>query len=141
MNERKIIRTDFWVQAILFACIVVPFLIWLLAGKSETNFLQCIVSFLVLLAWQFFSGIQMAAELGRWYRGISSACLLIGLVLGIVLLSMDLPTGGWITFYLMPITVATNLIIGVIDFQKYERTQLREKIGNEHILDSGDLFP
>lgn len=138
MNKRKIIRTDFLVQAILFACTVVSVGIWLALGSS--NYMVCVVIFLMLLSWQFFSGIYIAAELGRWYRGALPMLLLVGLVVSILLLAFGIPMGIFAAFGLAPVIAIANFVVGLVDFRQYQESQIPKKIGDERILDSGDLF-
>ena len=138
MNQRRIIRTDFWVQSILFGGTVVSLVIWLRLGSP--NEVICLSAFLLLLSWQFFSGIFIAAELGRWYRGALPICLLLALVLSILLLAAGLPTGVFAAFGLAPIIALTNFAVGFADYRQYGRHLFYQKFGDERILDSGDLF-
>jgi len=138
MNQRKIIRTDFWVQSILFGGTVVSLVVWLRLGSP--NEVICLSAFLLLLSWQFFSGIFIAAELRRWYRGALPICLLLAMVLSILLLTAGLPTGVFAAFGLAPVIALANFAVGFADYQQNRERIFPGQFENDHILDSGDLF-
>lgn len=137
MDKRKMIRTDAILQSVLLGLTVVALGLWFWLETANYHF---VVMFLVLLSWQFFSGVYIAVELKRWYRAALPASLLIAFVLGILLIAVGLPLGVWVVLGLTPIISITNYVVGLIDFQSTKKYKSFLSIQDDRILDSGDLF-
>lgn len=138
MNQRRILRTDLIVQCVFLSLFAIALLLWLALGL--VNYLAGTSAFLLLLSWQFFSGIYIAAELKWWYRGAIPMALLMVMVVSILLIALGMRTGVLLVFGLAPVIAIANFIVSIMDFQKSNRkiTLVNKKI--EGILDSEEIF-
>lgn len=138
MNQRKILRTDLIVQCTFLSLFALVMLLWLVAGV--VNYIAGTSVFLLLLSWQFFSGIYIAAELKWWYRGAIPVALLVVMVLSILLIALGLRTGVLLAFGLAPVIAIVNFLVSVLDFQKSNKNITAVNKSSEKILDSEEIF-
>lgn len=138
MNPRKILQTDLLLQGILSSMVVIALAFWWWVGLS--GYWLAVAAFLCLLSWQFFSGIYIAIELRRWYRGALPMCLLGALVISILLMVMGTPMGVITVFGAAPVISVVNLVVCIIDFQHNRKALQSLRARNERILDSNEIF-
>lgn len=138
MNQRRILRTDLIVQCIFLSLLGIALLFWLALGL--VSYLAGTSAFLLLLSWQFFSGIYIASELKWWYRGAIPMALLVAMVMSILLIALGMRMGILLAFGLAPVIAATNFVVSIMDFQKSNRNITFINKNNEKILDSEEIF-
>lgn len=138
MNQRRILRTDLIVQCIFLTLFGIALLLWLALGL--VSYLVGTSAFLLLLSWQFFSGIYIAAELKWWYRGAIPMALLMAMVMSILLIALGMRTGVLLAFGLAPVIAIANFIVSIMDFQKSNRNITLINKNIEKILDSEEIF-
>ena len=144
MNRRKqILKVDIVVQSllitILVVCIVVAF------GYDgqrdyEGSFYLALISFLLLLAWQFFSGIYIGVELRMKHRSLFQvAYFCLGLI-GLLFTVMGMPMGLIIVFSFTPVFMMIYFLVACFDLRKALIRDKVKDLGDDKILDSGDFF-
>lgn len=140
MNKRQILRIDFFVQVALLG-ITAGAIGWeWFFGKGSS---WALLSALLFVIWQFFSGIYIAAEFKMWYRGVPPGTLMMLITVAILLAAAGSDTVfGIILLILVPLVLLSNLILAAVDWYRFGH---RQKLGKwstdkETILDTQDVF-
>ena len=144
MKRRKqILKVDVVVQSFLITTLVIC--IFLAFGYNgyreyEGSFYLALISFLLLLAWQFFSGIYIGVELRMKHRSLFQvAYFCLGLV-GLLFTVMGMPMGLVIVFSFTPVFMLIYFLVACFDLRKALISEKVKDLGDDHILDSGEFF-
>lgn len=139
MQKGTALYTDFLLQGILTGIII---LTGFIMGRYGMWWTLGICTFLVLLVYQFFSGVYLAAEYKLFYRGLLPAALLVLVTVSILFAAFNLRMGVFFALYLTPVLSLGNLVFSAFDWlkSKKEHTNLDWNTRHEHILDSKEVF-
>lgn len=139
MEKGQALQMDFMIQAILSGITVGIAVVILLYGMLWT---LGVCTFLVLLIYQFFSGVYLAAEYKLFYRGFLPAALLILVTLSILFAAFNFRMGVLFALYLTPVLSLGNFVFSSFDWlkSKQEQEKLNWNTKHEHILDSKEVF-
>ncbi len=140
MDKRKVVRTDFFVQAALIIIAIGAFLSPYKYGSSGSVAVVCFVLFVI---WQFFSNIYIATEFKMRYRFIPPVTFLLLVIMAFALDAYNV-NGilSGIAFLLIPIVLLGNLVLAGIDWYRLERQHAASRWhpDKDRILDTEDIF-
>lgn len=139
MDKGKVLRIDFQVQVASIAALIVLCMLSWLGGQWLS---YGIILLLLLVIWQFFSGIYIAAEFKMLHRGVPPGALLVLVTLCILFAAAEFTSGLLIGACLFPIILLSNVILAASDWYSWYSSQ---KINTWHphretILDTEDIF-
>lgn len=129
-------------QSVLIALVVLSVIVGIDGdgNRFEGSFYLALIAFFLLLTWQFFSGIYIGVELKMKHRSffqIGYFCLgIIGLMFTIV----GLPMGLAIVFSFTPVFMLVYFLVACYDFRRANLKEKNKFLGDDKVLDSGDIF-
>lgn len=141
MDKHKVIHTDFLAQMVFVGLILTLLALSLAQGQLLT---WGIVVLLLLIIWQFFSGVYIAAEFKMWHRLIPPLALMVLVTIAILFAALEFTLGVFISLCLFPLVLLSNVTLALLDWyqqrhQFYKRWKGWHPI-QETILDTEDMF-
>jgi ABC-type multidrug transport system permease subunit len=139
MDKGKALRTDFQVQAGSTVTLIgVSILSWL----SDQWLIWAVILLLLLVIWQFFTGIYIASEFKMMYRGLPPGALLILVTMSILFAAADFTWGLLISLCLFPLILLSNVVLAATDLHRWQASHKvnRWHPHKENILDTEDMF-
>lgn len=141
MDKHKVLHTDFLAQMAFVGSILTLVALSLAQGQLLT---WGIVVFLLLIIWQFFSGVYIAAEFKMWYRLIPPLALMVLVTIAILFAVLEFTLGLFISLCLFPLILLGNVTLATLDwyqqnYQSYKKWKRWHPI-QETILDTEDMF-
>jgi membrane protease YdiL (CAAX protease family) len=106
----------------------------------EGSFYLALIGFILLLAWQFFSGIYIGVEHKMKHRSLFQIGYFCLGIIGLLFTVMGMPMGLAIVFSFTPVFMLVYFLVACFDLR---RTIVKEKtkaFGDDQVLDSGDIF-
>jgi len=138
MNKQKALRTDFWVQLTGVILLIATAILSRFFGQMLS---WSMVVLLMLVIWQFFSGIYIAVEFKMWYRGVPSGGLLVLVTLAILFAASQFTIGLFIALCIFPLILLSNLAMAAADWYRLQhKKRSRWHPPQETILDAEDIF-
>ena len=140
MKEKRILQTDVLMQSILILTIVITLLMGLGQTGWEGTFYLGMIAFILLLAWQFFSGIYIGVELKMRHRGFFQFGYFLLGIIGLLFTILGLPFGLLVVFTITPVVMLVYFTVCCFDLRSLIVRKNRRLLGDEKVLDSGELF-
>ncbi len=139
MDKGKVLRTDFQVQTASTVALIGT-LGWSGVFGQGMTWVLLLLSLLVI--WQFFCGIYLAAEFKMLYRGVPPGALLILVTLCILFAAADFTMGLLIGACLFPLILLSNVVLAVADWYRWHTAKKNKpwRLHHETILDTDDMF-
>jgi hypothetical protein len=138
--ERKLLQADVVIQSVLISVAALAVAVEVFGHGKEGSFYLGILAFLLLLVWQFFSGIYIGVEYRIKHRSIFQLGYFGLGMTGLVFTFLGMPFGLLVVFSFTPIVMITYFLVSCNDLRRAIMREDERTRGTEHILDSGDVF-
>ncbi len=142
LKRKQLLQIDIIVQSVLIVLVIVSVIVGIDSEDNdyEGSFYLAIIGFLLLLAWQFFSGIYIGVELKMKHRSLFQIGYFCLGIVGLLFTVMGIPMGLIIVFSSTPVFMLIYFIVACFDLHRTIIKEKSEAIGDDQVLDSGDIF-
>lgn len=140
LKRKQILQLDIIVQSVLIVILTVCILLSIDNGDYKGTFYIALISFLLLLAWQFFSGIYIGVELKMKHRSLFQIGYFCLGIIGLIFTVMGMPMGLAAVFSFTPIFMLVYFLVACFDLRQAIVRSKTQDFGDEQVLDSGDIF-
>lgn len=141
MDKHKVLHTDFLAQIVFVGLMLTLVALSFVQGQLLT---WGIVVLLLMIIWQFFSGVYIAAEFKMWYRLIPPLALMVLVTVAILFAALEFTLGLFISLCLFPLILLSNVTLATLDWYQQHHQSYKKWKGwrpiQETILDTEDMF-
>ena len=142
LKRKQLLQIDIIVQSVLIAVIILSVIVSLSEeiNRFEGSFYLALIAFLLLLAWQFFSGIYIGVELKMKHRSLFQIGYFCLGIIGLIFTVIGLPMGLAVVFSFTPVFMLVYFLVACFDLRRAIIEEKSETFGDDSVLDSGDIF-
>lgn len=142
LNKKQILLIDIIMQSVLIAVTLVSVIVGIgeAGNRFEGSFYLALIAFLLLLAWQFFSGIYIGVELKMKHRSLFQIGYFCIGIIGLLFTVMGMPMGLGVVFSFTPVFMLVYFLVACYDLRQAILKEKTKSFGDAEILDSGDIF-
>lgn len=133
---------DIILQSLLIAVIVISVIVGIGedGNRFEGSFYLALIAFLLLLAWQFFSGIYIGVEFKMKHRSLFQIGYFCLGIIGLIFTVAGMPMGLAVVFSFTPVFMLVYFLVACFDLRRTILKEKSEVFGDDKVLDSGDIF-